>query len=87
MATQRNGTVFSNILNVLRGNRTGLDAEKNREKLLTNQPSTPYKAIEDKQQEFLDVQSSKIAYLQVLHFRLLFNGCCCILFGRRLFSV
>ena len=62
MATQRNGTIFSNILNVLRGNRTGADAEKNREKLLTNEPSSPYKNIEDKQQEFLDVQSSKIAY-------------------------
>ena len=62
MATQRNGTVFSNILDALRGNRTGLDAEKNREKLLTAQPSSPYKNVEDKQQEFLDVQSSKIAY-------------------------
>ena len=62
MAEQKGGTVFSNILNALRATRTGLDSEKNREKLLTNQPSTPYNAIEDKQQEFLDVQSSKIAY-------------------------
>ena len=62
MAERRNGTIFSNILNVLRGNRTGLDAEKSREKLLTNEPTSPYKNVEDKQQEFLDVQSSKIAY-------------------------
>ena len=62
MAEQKNGTIFSNILNVLRGNRLGTDAEKNREKLLTNEPTTPYSAIENKQQEFLDTQSSKISY-------------------------
>lgn len=59
---QQNGTVFSRILGALRGDRNGNDSEKNREKLLTNQPSSPYSTIEDKQQEFLDTQSSKIAY-------------------------
>jgi len=60
MANQ-NGTIFSGILDYLRRGRTGNDADS-KERLITNQPSTPYKGIEDKQQEFLDVQSNKIAY-------------------------
>lgn len=58
---EQGGTIFSGILNALRRNRTGANTES-KEKILTNQPSSPYQSIENKQQEFLDVQSSKIAY-------------------------
>jgi hypothetical protein len=60
MANQ-NGTVFSRLLNTLRRGRTGID-DNQQKKILTNQPINPYGSIEQKQQEFLDVQSSKIAY-------------------------
>jgi hypothetical protein len=58
---EENKTVFAGILDFMRRNRTGKN-DDNKERILTNQPSTPYKNLEDKQQEFLDVQSSKIAY-------------------------
>jgi len=60
MANQ-NGTVFSRLLNNLRRGRTGIGDDQQR-KVLSNQPINPYGSIEQKQQEFLDVQSSKIAY-------------------------
>ena len=60
MANQ-NGTVFSRLLNTLRRGRTGIGDDQQR-KILSNQPINPYGSIEQKQQEFLDVQSSKIAY-------------------------
>lgn len=60
MANQ-NGTVFSKLLNTLRRGRTGVGDDQQK-KVLSNQPINPYGSVEQKQQEFLDVQSSKIAY-------------------------
>lgn len=62
MAENNRGTVFSRLLDTLRGFRTGVDTEQQRKILSNNPPISPYDSVEQKQQEFLDVQSSKIAY-------------------------
>lgn len=62
MAENNRGTVFSRLVDTLRGFRTGVDTEQQRKILSNNPPISPYDSVEQKQQEFLDVQSSKIAY-------------------------
>jgi hypothetical protein len=62
MAENQRGTVFSRLLDTLRGFRTGVDTEQQKKILTNNPPVSPYSSVEQKQQEFLDVQSSKIAY-------------------------
>jgi hypothetical protein len=62
MAENQKGTVFSRLLDSLRGFRTGVDTEQQKKILTNNPPVSPYSSVEQKQQEFLDVQSSKIAY-------------------------
>ncbi len=64
---QNNNSIFLTISNILKGNRKDVLADLSQRNLLTNtpavthQPPTISDTVEQKQQDFLDIQSLKVA--------------------------